>query len=935
MLNLIKQHLCIVVLCFFTFTWAQEFPPISNYETDDYGAESQNWDITQTDDKVMFFANNAGLLEFNGSRWNLYKNPNESIMRSVKAVGQRVYSGCYMDLGFWERGQDGTMHYSSLLPGLNFPVIEDEEFWTIDQLQKWILFQSLNRILIYDTEEGTFSEISSESIITNMFLVNETIYFQRQGVGVFKIEESQDILVSSDAIFRSSVIVNMFAAEQGLKIVTQNNGSFLLNENKVVPLDKSTTFSSSNTSVYSAIQLETGDLVYGSISNGLFQLKQDFSFDMQINQASGLGNNTILSVFQDLDQNIWLGYDNGIGCINNNSALKIYRDTKGQLGSVYTSSVYNNKLFLGTNQGLFYKSLNSRGAFSFVEGSQGQVWSLFNHDDKLFIGHNLGTFTFENNKLTRIADQQGTWVLKKVPNDSNVLLQGNYEGIYILEKNQDQWKLRNKLQGFNISSRFLEIIDNQIFVNHEYKGVFVISIDNSLTKAIDVKVDTSKQGSNSGLAKYDNKILFANRNGIYKYNKTESTFLRDTLFSKMYTDNDYSSGRLIVDNKNRRIWNFSASSVNIMSSGLVSDKPLLTKLPLTQSLRHSVSNYENVLQLRDKQYLLGTRFGYITVDLDKLTLKPESIRIDKLVAYSFTENTSKTVNLGEDIKIPYKDHNVEFYFSVPEYDRYLSTVYQYRLDGIYDNWSEWTTSSTKLFENLPYGNYTFKVRAKEGESLQTDIASFSFTINRPWYISNLMLIVYVFGAILAAFLIHKVYTTYYRRQRQQILEKAQKDLELKELENEQERMKFKNQKLKQDIESKSRELAASTMSLIKKNEFLSSIKNKLRKEEDKRSIKDIIKVIDNNLNSTDDWKLFEEAFNNADKGFLKKVKKRHQGLTPNDLRLCAYLRLNLSSKEIAPLLNISPRSVEVKRYRLRKKMNLEHETSLANYIINL
>jgi AraC family chitin signaling transcriptional activator len=81
--------------------------------------------------------------------------------------------------------------------------------------------------------------------------------------------------------------------------------------------------------------------------------------------------------------------------------------------------------------------------------------------------------------------------------------------------------------------------------------------------------------------------------------------------------------------------------------------------------------------------------------------------------------------------------------------------------------------------------------------------------------------------------------------------------------------------------------------------------------------------------------LFKEAFNNADKKFIKKVKSKHPDLTPNDLRLCAYLRLNLSSKEIAPLLNISHRSVEVKRYRLRKKMNLSHNLNLTNYILEI
>ena len=79
--------------------------------------------------------------------------------------------------------------------------------------------------------------------------------------------------------------------------------------------------------------------------------------------------------------------------------------------------------------------------------------------------------------------------------------------------------------------------------------------------------------------------------------------------------------------------------------------------------------------------------------------------------------------------------------------------------------------------------------------------------------------------------------------------------------------------------------------------------------------------------------MFKEAFDNADNDFLKKVKQAHSSLTPNDLRLCAYLRLNLSSKEIAPLLNISVRSVEIKRYRLRKKMDLSHEQGLVEYIL--
>ena len=148
-------------------------------------------------------------------------------------------------------------------------------------------------------------------------------------------------------------------------------------------------------------------------------------------------------------------------------------------------------------------------------------------------------------------------------------------------------------------------------------------------------------------------------------------------------------------------------------------------------------------------------------------------------------------------------------------------------------------------------------------------------------------------------------------------------------------MEIQNAKLQQEIESKNRELAVSTMSLIKKNEFLNTVKDQLKGVEDLSQIQRVIRTIDRNIDNEDDWRFFEEAFNNADKDFLHKIKEMHPDLTPNDLKLCAYLRLNLSSKEIAPLLNISIRSVEVKRYRLRKKMDLPHQKSLTAHILEI
>jgi DNA-binding CsgD family transcriptional regulator len=190
-----------------------------------------------------------------------------------------------------------------------------------------------------------------------------------------------------------------------------------------------------------------------------------------------------------------------------------------------------------------------------------------------------------------------------------------------------------------------------------------------------------------------------------------------------------------------------------------------------------------------------------------------------------------------------------------------------------------------------------------------------------------------------AYHINKLYEKYYAKQKRKLIEENNLLLEIKELENEQQLMKLRNEQLSLDVNEKSRELAISTMSLIKKDELLSLIKEDLKKSSDEassRSIKSIItSTINKNTSVNNAWDTFKEAFDTADKDFLKKVKLEHASLTPNDLRLCAYLRLNLSSKEIAPLLNISVRSVEIKRYRLRKKMDLTHEQGLVEYILSI
>lgn len=915
---------------------AQELPPIENYSQEAYGAENQNWSISQSEEKHIYVANNSGLLEFNGAKWRLYPSPNNTIIRSVNVINNRIYTGSYMEFGFWEENDFGSLAYTSLSDTLSVPLVE-EDFWNIIDYDNWVLFQSLNRIYIYNTVNKSFNIINSKTQLPKIFTLDKSIYFQKINEGIFKIENGESVLVSENVILRNNILVNIFKVDDIVLFQTQQKGFYYLKGNKLFKWDISFNNTLSNIFVYSSLQLSDGSLVLGTISNGIYRLDNKGNLLSQINQEKGLNNNTVLSLYEDKDQNLWLGLDNGISVINYNSPFMIYNDFKGKLGSVYTSAIYNDNLYLGTNQGLFYKKFGSTDEFNFIENTDGQVWCLRVYDNTLFCGHNKGTFVVKNDKVTLITDIMGTMEIKPVTNNTNLLIQGYYNGLSVLEKKNDNWVFRNKIEGFDPTNRFFEFTDNgNLLVNHEYKGVFKLALNEDYTKVVDNTIlESAPKGLKSTISNYNNEILYASNNGIFKYNHEKELFKKDSILTDNFLRNDeFVSGKLIVDNKTNTLWGFTNKSIVYFTPGKLNEDLKSTKIFLPASLRRNIAGFESMIHLNDQYYLFGTTRGYIIINLDKINNSNFEVIINS-IEKSTIDSEKTPVSLLTKSKFTSIENNIDFSFSVPEFDKYTQINYQYKLEGFYDNWSDWNTDSEVSFKNLPYGNYTFKVNSQIGNNESNKVAAYSFVIERPPYLSNKFILVYAVLVIGLLLLIHALYRRNYSRQKKKLVDKTQREFSMAKLESEKEIMKLKYDKLQNEIDSKTRELSSSTMSIIKKNELLNKIKEELSLIKDKDRVKPVLKIINSNLTKNNDWQMFEEAFNNADSDFLKKVKIVHPSLTPNDLRLCAYLRLNLASKEIAPLLNISTRSVEIKRYRLRKKMELNHEKSLVEYILEI
>ncbi|HEX8270842.1 MAG TPA: triple tyrosine motif-containing protein [Flavobacterium sp.] len=929
MLNSLLK-LLLLVSC---FSYAQELAPIINYDAETYKGGNQNWMIGQNKDQYIYVANNEGLLEYNGATWSLYRSPNETIFRSVKVIGDVIYTGCYMEFGYWQRNRKGVLEYTSLSQQIKSGLIDDEQFWNILSYDHWVIFQSLNRIYIYDTTSKSFKIITSANGILKAFKTVDSIYYQTVDGEVYEIENGKSKLMIPPDVLQTKRIVNIFNTSEGILLQTQSHGFFSLVGNQLNPFLTQADALLSNTTIYNSLLLADGSFALGSISNGIFIISPKGALRYHITQSHGLGNNTILSLFEDADKNLWMGLDNGISCINMASPIKSFSDNTGILGTVYTSIVHEGNLYIGTNQGLFYKKRSDGGEFQFISGTKGQVWSLFTYDNTVFCGHDHGTFIVTDKSASMIYNGSGTWKFEVNPARPGEIIQGNYSGLSILKKSGGKWTFQNKISGFNYSSKYFEVLGSSIYVSHEYKGIFRLQMDPQFSKAISYQTyKYPGKGKNASLAKYNNRILYAYKEGVFRLDPKTNTFEKDPVLSKVVEKDEYTSGKMIVDESDK-LWIFTKHSINYFTLGKLSSVLKMNAIPIPSSLSNSMLGYENISHLGNSHYLVGTTDGYYLLNINNLKFNRYKINITSVTSNKL-DAEAQNITLGKEDEIPYKQNNLTFSYTVPEYNKYVVAEYQYVLDGLSDNWSDWSEKATVAFKNLPYGRYRFKVRARIGNGLSENTAVYNFTVLRPWYATYLAIFCYLLIALIAAWFIHKTYKSHYQRQNEKLLEENRRHLELKQLESEQQLMKVKNEQLLQDVENKNRELAVSTMNLIRKNEFLSLIKDDLKKTDDSsRNIKTVIATINKNISEEDTWDLFKEAFNNADKDFLKKIKLAHPSLTPNDLRLCAYLRLNLASKEIAPLLNISVRSVEIKRYRLRKKMELDHEQGLVEYIL--
>ncbi|WP_460559687.1 triple tyrosine motif-containing protein [Ferruginibacter profundus] len=938
-------------------------PDVINYSKQLYSAGLQNWDIKQDKNGIIYVANNEGLLTYDGRSWNLYPLPNKTIVRSLEiGPDNKIYVGGQDELGYFTPGINGRLHYSSLA---QFIPAKDKIFgdvWDIIAFNKNVFFRSGNKIFKFANEAvATYYAPLEWSFLGTC---NGRLYAHDHKTGLMVFEnEAWSPLPVKAALPISDPVTNILPLNKDSALITTlKDGIFILTSTAITPLSSANNSFFATERIYAATAVNNEWLALATSNSGVYIVDLKGNIIQHFSGKEGLQNNNVLSIFLDRQSNLWLGLDNGIDFIAYNSAIKQINPVL-QNGSGYTTIIHNNILYTGTSNGLYSVPLQpmkdlsfSKGNFIPVVNAKAQTWGLAEINNQLLVGNHEGAFVINNNIAQVISNNPGYWNFVPMSGTfpSAQIIAGNYKGLFFFDFNNGKFTQSGKVAGFDESSRFvaLDKYDNT-WVSHPYHGVYRISKNND--GSYKTVLYTDKQGLpstlNNHIYKIKNEVVVAAEKGVFMYNRDKDSFEPSPFYSKLLGNQ---SIRYLKEDKEGNVWFIHEKTLGVIDFS--AKEPAIIYLP--ELSNKMLSGFEFIYPVDANNIFLGGEKGFFHINYEKykknlpgLQVQLRAVRIisktdSLLFGGYFKEVNEKQVQDAAaipQIKDGWKTIRFEFSPSVFGYQSNLE--YSYRIKGFDNNWSDWTQRTEKEYTNLPAGSYTFEVKVRSNLGNESEAAFYTFKILPPWYQTIWAKIIYLLLFAAALLALYKWQQKKFNLQQAKYEEEQKQlryihDLELSKTESE--IVALRNENLEADINFKNSELASSAMHLVKKGELLTKIKEGLThimKVIDNPvangEIKKLIKTLGEDDNIDKEWENFTKHFDKVHSDFVASLKEKHSTITGNELKLCAYLRMNLSTKEIAQLMNISVRGVEISRYRLRKKLGIASETNLFDYLMSI
>lgn len=917
-------------------------PVVWSYSVTDYNAGIQNWSIAQDERGIMYIGNNGGLLEYDGNNWRLHELPNRGIVRAVYISGGKIFVGSYEEFGYFERNSLNALIYHSLKDEVKDFRFHNDEIWSILSVEGEIVFHSFGSLFFYNGHSVV--GVRMQALPLNILQVGNKYYSQQidGGLSVFTNRERKELI--SRSLLGNSDVTAAVPYDKGALFLTRNSGGFIYQDGRISKWNTECSAELEKHTINRAVMTKDSTYIIGTISNGIYAVNKKGRLLWKENSDGRLLNNTVLGLYCDDDNNIWAALDEGIAYIQNNSLVYYFEPPHRKIGMVYDVLVKEDEAYVASNQGLYRMK---QGQTELVSGLEEQAWFVQEWGDQVLCGHNKGTFVISGIQAKLICDVKGGMCLRKidVKDEQSYLLEGSYGelGLYNINA-QGHWGFDRTLKGFSHMIRNLEV-DHQghVWAEHLRKGLFRFKISPDMKRVENVKAYYQLgdvKDNRFALFKINGRVTFSNGEGFYTYEDMKDSIVPYKEMNEQLAElkrihavnHAYGNYYWFV---NDRMAYLVKSEMNVFH--------IEHRIPF--SLFKGMSMEERAKMVYNKRnnssYLcLNNAIARIQADsslLYKSSVK-RSLWISQMEVSNDLSGSSELMPVRMGNKVKADKNIISFSLCYPVYNDYNYKI-RYRLDGFSDHWVDGSRDMHKRYTRLPFGAYTFKAEVynENGVLASTEC---SFEVMRPWYLSYWAIAAYVLLGM--AFLFMLQYTVYQsvKKKKDRVIEQQriahQAAIELQEKKI----IELEKEQLESDLKVKSKELSSVVMTNIAHQEFLNSLKEEIQQQKlsgqyTRKNLDKLLVLVNNNIVSDEEnWNMFQANFDRIHENFFRNLKQQYPDLTSGDLRFCALLRLNLPTKEIAKLLNISIRGVDAARYRLRKKFGLAQEDSLTDFMIN-
>jgi hypothetical protein len=931
---------------------------VSNFSPKLYQSENQNWDICEGENGLLYFANGP-LLEGGSNYWEAHSISTDKYIRSIHSLkGNRILVGANQEIGIFSRsGTPGETEYHSLMDKLDKKYHSFGYIWQIIENNDDYYLRAGKGIFKYNGDSIyplMFGDITDYiQILDNKFFV----LVDGKGLGLLT-DEGFNLLKYGDLFAEKKIIsiIPINSSEEFL-IFTDDDGVYKANMETISRYRRFNNPEIIESQISTVRLLENMYFAIGTVKNGLYILNQEGQLIQHLNKKTGLQNNTIISMHKDSSNNLWLGLDYGISYVYLNNCLSII-NSESDVGTGYTSKYYNKKMYLGTNQGLFFMDWDDNNQKKVgdmhiypVKNTSGQVWQLTEINGMLLCGHHKGLFIIKDGSAEIISNIEGSWKFEPLLSLPSYYLQSTYRGFYLYKINENnKFELVHKLNEIEKSIYFTQDEKGYIWAKNSSKELVRYKIDPLSKKLLEKKVFSAENGfnhKNFNIVGNKNQALFSTENGIYSFNYETNNF-ENKVFYNQIIDSTQLLTEFFEDDYNR-IWYVSLSEMGYFSVSFGEMKKLTWPFNLVKNFYNHTFGQINIINEDDIIFGVDRGFYHFNANCN-------SVETKKYKAYIIDLKTSsepikmKSTKAGVSHPIyPHKRNSFQFLFTSNIIESQEDVYYKYKLDGYDREWSQWSIRNTKEYSNLFEREYTLHIKARDSSGKESEETSFTFQVEPPFLRSIAAFIIYLISILVFILIITKLRQKKLETEKGKIELKKQQEIEEKKKKYEESQIKAKqqiaelgNEKLHQDLKHKTEELSNSVINLLHKNEILLNLKKDmqdlyLEKNLQKRdlNIKRLIHVIDNEISTKKDLEVFDTNFNAVHEEFIRNLKKRFPKLNQNDHRLCTFIKMNKSTKEIATLLNMSIRGVETSRYRLRKKMGLDSNSNLYDTISDI